>query len=80
MAIGEVEGGAPAPFVEEGGEVVVGVDQVGVVGVAFFDGGFVGVEASVLAHGGFDIGRRGYISLLLYFAVDCVHWLCDMRL
>mmetsp|Transcript_17090 Transcript_17090/g.26816 ORF Transcript_17090/g.26816 Transcript_17090/m.26816 type:complete len:310 (+) Transcript_17090:391-1320(+) len=59
MAIGEVEGGAPAPFVEEGGEVVVGVDQVGVVGVAFFDRGFVGVEAFVLAHGGFDIGRRG---------------------
>jgi len=55
MTIGEVEGGAPSPFVEEGGEVVVGVDEGGVVGGAFGDGGG-GVEAFVGGHR--RIGRR----------------------
>lgn len=27
VSVGEVEGLAPSPFVEEGGEVVVGVDE-----------------------------------------------------
>ena len=63
MTIRKMEGGSPSPFVKERGEIVVAVDQVGVVGVAF--GGRGRMEAFVFGHGGGDGGGRGEISLFL---------------
>lgn len=60
-----MEGGAPSPFVKEGGEVVVAVDEGGVVGVAFFRG-FVGVEAFVFSYGIGDFVGGGEVSLFLW--------------
>jgi hypothetical protein len=54
VTIREVEGRAPSPLVEEGGQVVIAVDEAGVVRVALVGGGRGGVETLVFAHGGRD--------------------------
>lgn len=49
VSIGEMKACAPSPFVKERGQIVVGVDQVGIVLVAAFDRG-IAVQREVIVN------------------------------
>mmetsp|Transcript_23156 Transcript_23156/g.48916 ORF Transcript_23156/g.48916 Transcript_23156/m.48916 type:complete len:403 (-) Transcript_23156:108-1316(-) len=58
-AIRKVEAAAPAPLVEQRGQIVVGVDELGVLGVAGLDGRGGRLEGFVGLDGGGDGGAGG---------------------
>lgn len=72
---GEMKGIAPAPFVKDRGEVIIGVHELLVL---FGSGGCVRVammQGIVLVNSRIDIVGAGQTAFLLFMAKKCVRWM-----